>query len=366
MKELLMGRLTYQGEKKLLMENQQVDDIINQLIKHHTEHAADYDKICMFFVRDSPRKTLQAIFDFLKKNVDYVVESEENQKLKTPGSIIYTGKTTGSDCKNYSLFTNGIVDALNRKGIVKIPFCYRFASYKLFQEQPQHVFAVAYPGTKNEIWIDPVLPTFDYRKKYTSKIDKKPMALYSVSGVGCYDCKDKTIGKTRAERKEKRKERQQKRRSGADCTGRTLMKFNPAAVAARKAFLFLVRLNIRGLGKKMYYGLNTPQTADKIYKKWCGFGGKASVLRDTVAKVERKLRSRGKITGGISLDSEGYIGVAIETVITTATPIILAMSKILNAGAKLLPEGSKAREILETGSDVASQAGEAGESFTNE
>lgn len=364
MRDLILGKLSYKGEKRLLMENQNTDDIINQLLIHHRDHAADYDKICMYFLRETPEKTMRAIFDFLKKNVDYVVESEENQKLKTPGGIIYTGKTTGSDCKNYSLFINGVIDGLNRRGKTRIPFCYRFANYRIMDTNPQHVFAVAYPGTKSEIWIDPVLPSFNYRKSYYSKIDKKPMALYSVSGID-------GIGRSRAERKQKRAEKKKARRSGEDCKGRTALKFAPPAILARKAFLLLVRLNFRQMGRKMYYVLANPQTRIKALEKWCKFGGNARVLKETVLKTERKLRSRGKITGNIDLGIGccGMIGVApagLAAAWASAQPIILAMTSLMAAAAKLAPQGSKAREILETGSDVAADVSEAGESLSSE
>jgi hypothetical protein len=38
---------------------------------------------------------------------------------------------------------------------------------------PHHVFVVVNPSTNNEIWIDPVVKAFDYKKQYFYKIDKK-------------------------------------------------------------------------------------------------------------------------------------------------------------------------------------------------
>lgn len=369
MKDLILQNLKYKGEKKLLVENQNVNDIIGQLLEHHKEHRNEYDAISSFFIRDNEQKTLKAIFDFLKKNVDYVVETTENQRLKTPSAIVHTGKTTGSDCKNYSLFINGITDSLNRKKVFNIPFCYRFSSYRFLDTNPQHVFAVAYPNTKKEIWIDPVLNKFNERKKYNYKIDKKPMALYSMSGI------DSIGRKTREQRKAKRSEKKSARRYGENCKGRTLTKYSPIFILARKSYLLLLRLNFLKMGYKMYFVLQNPQTRMKAIEKWCKFGGTGKTLVQTVAKVERKLKMKGKITGGLSLGccckgsyAGERIGIApavIPAAYTSALPIITAMSSLMVAASRFLPEGSKAKQILETSSEIVSDVSAAASEFSN-
>ena len=90
----------------------------------------------------------------------------------------------GADCKSYASFINGIMNSLNRKGIFRVPLAYRFASYRYDTKEPQHVFAVLYPGTKNEVWVDPVLAKFDQRKEPVFIKDKKiKMALIAMSGT---------------------------------------------------------------------------------------------------------------------------------------------------------------------------------------
>jgi hypothetical protein len=76
------------------------------------------------------------------------------------------------------------MSSLNRKGIFKVPLAYRFASYRYDTREPQHVFAVLYPNTKNEVWVDPVLNKFDQRKEPVFIKDKKiKMALIAMSGT---------------------------------------------------------------------------------------------------------------------------------------------------------------------------------------
>jgi len=64
----------------------------------------------------------------------------------------------------------------------------RFASYKDGVKEPGHVFAVLYPGTNKEIWVDPVLDRFDDRSKQPTfyKDKKVKMSLIALSGVQDY------------------------------------------------------------------------------------------------------------------------------------------------------------------------------------
>lgn len=350
MRTEILGLLNYRGEKKLIVKNQDVNDIIKTILEQHKQHAKDYDKIYHLFLRSSEVLTLKAIFDFLKNNVKYSIETSENQKIKSPGAIIYTGKTTGSDCKGYASFINGVVDAINRSGKMKIPFCYRFSSYKIIDTTPQHVFAVAYPGSQHEIWVDPVLPFFDQRKKYYSKVDKMP--LYTLSGIEVGATRRQARRAKRAAKKVKRKQRRSARRYGENCKGRTGAKIAPPLVAGRKAFLLLVRVNFRKLGKRLVLGLRNPQTRGRILQQWCKFGGNAALLKQAAAKVERKLIAKKQIVGEIdNFDAIGIEPTTLTTALALAAPILTAISKFL-------PAGSAGAEITEAAGEAAAEAAE--------
>lgn len=173
----------YRAKVVTLARHQDTDDIVQNMLRYHKMYRLDYDQISAQFLAATPRKTLKNVYDFLKENVKYRIEPETRQTLKSPAAIVATGRTTGSDCKNYALFICGVAESLTRTGKQKIPCAYRFASYKWYDEQPQHVFAVAFPDTDREIWIDPVLPEFDQRKTYNHATDKK-MSLVGISGTG--------------------------------------------------------------------------------------------------------------------------------------------------------------------------------------
>jgi hypothetical protein len=283
----------YQGKEKILKDQQNTDDIINEILKGHNKYSSQYKNISSFFIGSTPKKTLNNIWEFLKKEVKYKVEPESKQTIKSPSAIIATGRTTGSDCKNYSLFTAGILDNINKMGSQKIPFCFRFTGYKFFDTNPQHVFIVAYPGTDHEIWCDAVLNKFDYKKPYTIKIDKKPKnMLVGISGIGA---KPKTF---------------------AGKILRPVLKV--AASPARNAFLLLVGLNFTGLATKLNAANQKQPKA--LMDWWERLGGRIQNLLGMIERGAKKKR-----IFGIGLDP------ATDTAATAAvaSPILAAVAVFL-------------------------------------
>jgi hypothetical protein len=170
----------FKNFKKVVSTDQTVTDIIDGILNTHYQYQDEYDKISNYFVGESELETARNIFNFLKSNVPYYIESNKNQTLRSPSAIV----AMPGDCKSYALFANGVLDSLNRKGIIKVPLAFRFAGYKDSSKEPQHVFAVMYPGTKKEIWIDPVLARFNEKRQPSFYKDKKiKMALIALSGV---------------------------------------------------------------------------------------------------------------------------------------------------------------------------------------
>jgi len=168
--------------KKVLIDDQNTSDIIQGILDNHENYQDEYDKISEMFIGDNEVETARNVFNFLKQNVPYYIEPIEKQTLRSPSAIL--SMKQGADCKSYASFINGIMNSLNRKGIFRVPMAYRFASYKYNTKEPQHVFAVLYPGTKNEVWVDPVLAKFDQRKEPVFIKDKKiKMALIAMSGT---------------------------------------------------------------------------------------------------------------------------------------------------------------------------------------
>ena len=160
---------------KLIKPVQSTYDIINQIKQQHNANLPYARLIAHKFKGRTFYATCKNIFNFLKKNIEYKIESGDMQTTKTIQRLMHDGH---GDCKHYANFINPILHALYGP----YTFVYRFASYN-DSLLPQHVYAVGIsPENGREIYIDPVLPDFDVEKKYNHKIDKR-MALYSLSGV---------------------------------------------------------------------------------------------------------------------------------------------------------------------------------------
>ena len=168
--------------KKVLIDDQNTNDIVQGILDNHDQYESEYDKISELFIGDNEVETARNVFNFLKQNVPYYIEPIEKQTLRSPSAIL--SMKMGADCKAFASWIIGTMNSLNRKGIFRVPLAFRFASYRYDTKEPQHVFAVLYPGTKNEVWVDPVLAKFDQRKEPVFIKDKKiKMALIAMSGT---------------------------------------------------------------------------------------------------------------------------------------------------------------------------------------
>ena len=175
---------SFNNNQKIITYNQSTSDIINAILKQHNKSLTDYDKLYYFFDQGNYIDTAKKVFHYLKNNIKYIIEPDNLQTVKTPSAILATGKTTGSDCKNYSLFYAGIMDAYRRNTGDNFELCFRFASYD-GSNTPEHVFVVINPGTNKEIWCDAVLNFFNEKKEPNYYKDKKikNMALMALSGI---------------------------------------------------------------------------------------------------------------------------------------------------------------------------------------
>ena len=325
-KNLLLGRLkSFGGNSKMLVRDQQVPDIISAMLSAHKMYASEYDKISQDFYSGDGIQTAKKLFDFLKKNVQYKIESDKNQRIMSPAAILSLGK---NDCKNYALWIMGNLDSLKRKGLINNKIYYRFASYRLLDEVPHHVFAVIQDQDGNEYFIDPVLSKFNERKTYYHKIDKIPsMPLYSVSGIG--QAKKKTALKsvTPAAPKEKKK---------------IVLKI--ALAPARGSFLLLVGLNFMGLATKLKSAFDNK--ADETQNWWKNLGGNPNEL---LRKTEQGAKKKRIAAADVEFNSEGQIGVVATgtaAAAATAAPILIKLAEFLS---KL---GIDVKEVSEVGKRV--------------
>jgi hypothetical protein len=156
----LLGQQPYEEIK--IIDEQETEDIVQQMLYKQEACEADYDSFSFLFAGGTVDQICYRIWKFCRENFVYVEESTDKQYISKPQTMLLR-KT--SDCKGYALFANGILASLNRQGLASIDSVFRFASYKLFNSEPQHVFVVVQqPG--GEIWIDPCFREFDLHRAY--------------------------------------------------------------------------------------------------------------------------------------------------------------------------------------------------------
>jgi len=178
-KSILIKKLAgTQPKPKVIIDDQEVKDIVRQMMIKTEATQGDYDKIYKDFLGGDIDEICQRLFDFCVDNIELSTESIDSQFVSSPITILKRGH---SDCKCYALFCGGVLDAMKRHGM-DIDWCYRFASYKWWNSETNHVFTVVNPKT-DDIWIDPVLGEYNYHYGYSYKKDKRPKSVGAIGGL---------------------------------------------------------------------------------------------------------------------------------------------------------------------------------------
>lgn len=173
----------FKNQKQIIQQHQGTRDIIREILRTHELYVRDYDRIYTLFDTGDIYKTCSLIWDFLKYNLTYS-EEEDEQSVRSPSAIVAPGQHI--DCKHYSLFAGGVLDAICRAYNESWTWCYRFVTDKRGEDEPTHVFVVVFDQGR-EIWIDPCMYSFNYHRNWLLSIDKQPMSLVRISGIGAQE-----------------------------------------------------------------------------------------------------------------------------------------------------------------------------------
>lgn len=168
------------GTTVMLVKRQDVKDIMRHMPGTAEAFRPYYDRIYSFFEAGTMDEVAENIWDFLKDQMVYEEEDDDAQWLCNPKELIERGVC---DCKGYALFSSGIIDAMNRNsGGGEIPWCFRFVPSMIFGTKIGHVFVVIDPGG-SEVWLDPVLSTFDQKPFYRVSEDRYVSEGRKVAGL---------------------------------------------------------------------------------------------------------------------------------------------------------------------------------------
>lgn len=334
---------------------QNVGDIISAIQDQHKRSLPEAAKIAKYFCGRNERETARNIFNFLKTETQYRVESSNKQTTKTLSRFIHDGY---GDCKHYSIFICTIMSACGYRCL------YRFAGYR--GKDLTHVYCVL--PNSNTI-VDAVLPYFDTEKTpvYKKDID---MSLYRLSGIddgtGNYDAAA-SYDAVGALNFSKIKQGVQK----AAAKGSNVVQKAAASVPAlakkvasttatatlvipRNAFLGLVKLNFTGLAADMNRILSAK--GESAFQWWKDLGGDLDSIKKAIIEGSSKKRIMGideetdsfrEIFGGYS-GTGVYVGepVTIASAIASATPIMIKVKDWLK---KNNVDPAKVAKAVETG-----------------
>lgn len=358
-------------------KKQTVRSIMREVINAHNEFAQHYDRFFYLFDAKSVKGICDNLYSFCKKNIRYKEESDEDQTTAIPAGILTRGY---GDCKHYASFCGGVLGAMNRAG-KNINWAYRFASYRMTDPMPHHVFIVVFNGD-SEIWIDPT-PNVEGKEPcwIEDRKIKKDMLRRNIAGVDdatdsypdinsiseqdlidALQEVDTTIdlpvdeqqaivnllnyglvteaGDIIPGRIEQLKV--ELAPSDYDIIAQAYNKYLEKAQVSgffsdlwngvkkvtlsvpRNAFLGLVALNVFGYASKIKKAFENPNSKEQIKKKWESIGGKMSALEGAVnsgAKKKAILSGTGNTVGAVAAAAPAWLTLAAG-IIAAIMPLV--------------------------------------------
>lgn len=149
--EVLRALPSYKDKWVTIAADQNVQDIITEVLQAHELNKPFYDRIALLFDNPDPAEICKGLYQFCKRNFTYSEEPERAQRTFTPQGALSVGKI---DCKGYAGFCGGVLGGIERLTGKNLNWNYRFASYRLTDSTPGHVFIVV-NDMGEELWIDP-------------------------------------------------------------------------------------------------------------------------------------------------------------------------------------------------------------------
>lgn len=418
----------------VLKKDGSVEDTVQmmkRIIKQYSHQVRDLAKILKGrTIRESAENVFNFVFKYIKYNV------EKGEQLRTPAYTWYCAQVcarqgdqfdakNSADCDCMAIFCGSLFYEM------KIPFALRIAAYKDIYGSVgnwQHVYVIVY-GDGETITCDPVTHKFNYEKP-TGKEKTFPMSLNGndiimlsgVDGEGSVyeEREDGSVGllSGRKKRKERRKARRQARKEKRAAkkaykkakkrgdkegmkaakaakkaakkklrdnrggiakavrkVGKAIVKFTKktALLVPRASFLLLLRLNFRGLAKRL---ASKQKARDKFAKVWKNLGGSMSKLNKAIEKGKKKKalfgskKLKGDLEGqlselGLVLENHGvidmdtylgslglgaYVTASVGASIASAIPIIKKILSVMKSVGEKIPE--TAEEAQADGEDT--------------
>ena len=324
------------------------DNIISVLESNFPRGVMEASNFAYKFKGKNINETGKNIWNFLKNKINYSADGF-NQKIVLPNRLMHYATTNEpSDCKSFALFSNSILASLGYK------VCFRYVSFNN-NKTPTHTYSVAQDNFGNKIIVDGVWNKFNEEKQYTHKIDNC-MNISTLSGIeGVMDLtapeirtkienwygKIANYPKGSSERMQIIKrinELEQIYKSITGLEGIGKAKTNKpkasglkkvALSTGRNAFLGLVKLNVRGLAKRL--SIQLEKNKEKTKAKWIKLGGSFKSLEKAINLGKGKKALLGESKKNKSLNGHDELGVISETLLVSAMPVLVSILAFLKS-----------------------------------
>jgi len=307
--------MNFNGKKILAKPSGNTYDIIDALVNISPQAIQQVKPKINTLINvtgDAYQDALQ-VAAYIRKNVKYKADGYENQNIQLPGRVL--NDTKQADCKTFSLLFLSMMKAAGHKA------GYRFASYGQ-NKIPTHVYNwIIYKN--NLLTFDTCVPHLKESPRHTYI---KDMDVNYLTG---YPDNDYINGKAeRQAKRDARKEKREKRREEGKGFFQGAKKI--ALAAPRNAFRLIVSFNVRGLAKNLSQAILRDNSKVKGFWEKLGgkFEGKNSLTQSINTGKDKKPLFGEKGVSGFD-DNEPYIGFGLEASVAAATPIIIAVKKLL-------------------------------------
>lgn len=129
-----ISRPKYKNET--LTTFQSAEDIIAALKRAEKESRSASQTLSKFFNESDKKKVAAKVWYFLRNELIYFAEPKDNQTAKTINRMLYdcTYNNGTVDCKHYSVFAVGVLNACN------IPAWFTFAGQNRSVKKPNHAY----------------------------------------------------------------------------------------------------------------------------------------------------------------------------------------------------------------------------------
>lgn len=165
------------GQRRTVYQDGNTGDII-RVIMHADKLSGEFIKsnTVQRLQGNNDYDTLQNIYWFVKKNIQYQADQPGQEDVRSPG---YLFKTAQGDCKSLSVALGALCRAFG------IPYQYRFIR-QAGASNYHHVYLIAFcrdGSCKEAVLLDAVHRSFNSEPVYRQKLDLKP-GQRSPAGIG--------------------------------------------------------------------------------------------------------------------------------------------------------------------------------------